>query len=87
MRHGAAPKRMAQLRDLVGVSYRTVERWREWWQNGFVRSPFWKAARARLSAPINPNALPLSLLNSFPSQCEKERLIGFLRFILPLTTP
>ena len=87
MRHGATPKRMAQLRNLVGVSRRTVERWREWWLNGFVQSPLWKAARARLRAPIDQNALPLSLLNSFPDQCEKERLIGFLRFILPLTAP
>lgn len=86
MRHGVTPKRMAQLRELVGVSRRTVERWREWWRNGFVRSPFWKAARGRLRAPIDENALPMSLLSSFPGQCEKESLIGFLRFILPLTT-
>jgi hypothetical protein len=86
MRHGATPKRMAQLRELVGVSRRTVERWREWWRNGFVRSPFWKAARGLLRAPIDENILPLSLLNSFPGQSEKERLIGFLSFILPLTS-
>lgn len=86
MRHGATPKRMAQLRELVGVSRRTVERWREWWRNGFVRSPFWKAARGLLRAPSDENILPLSLLNSFPGQSEKERLIGFLSFILPLTT-
>jgi hypothetical protein len=86
MRHGASPKRMTQLRELVGVSRRTVERWREWWLNGFVRSPFWKAARGLLRAPIDEKQLPLSLLDSFPDQWEKERLIGFLRFILPLTS-
>ena len=86
MRHGATPKRMAQLREFVGVSHRTVERWREWWLNGFVRSPFWKAVRGLLRAPADEKQLPLSLLDSFPDQCEKERLIGFLRLILPLTS-
>lgn len=87
MRHGATPKRMAQLGDLVGVSRRTVERWRVWWQNEFVRSPFWKAARGRLRMPIDENTLPLSLLNAFSSHSDKENLIGLLRFILPLTAP
>jgi hypothetical protein len=86
MRHGATPKRMAQLRELVGVSRRTVERWREWWQNGFVRSRFWKAARSRLSTPIDETTLPLSLLSAFSGQNQKETLIDFLRFILPLTS-
>lgn len=87
LRHGTTPKRMAKLRALVGVSRRTVERWREWWRNGFVRTRFWKAARGRLRKPIDKNALPLSLLEAFPSIEEKTRLIDLLRFILPLTMP
>ncbi len=86
MRHGATTKRIAQLRNLVGVSRRTVERWREWWLNGFVRSPFWKAARGLLRAPIDEKQLPLSLLRSFSGQSDKEKLIELLRFLLPLTT-
>jgi hypothetical protein len=86
MRHGATPKRMAQLRELVGVCRRTVEHWREWWLNGFVQSPFWKAARGLLRAPIDEKQLPLSLLSSFSGQSEKEKLIKLLRFLLPLTT-
>jgi hypothetical protein len=87
MRNGATPKRMAQLRELVGVSRRTVERWRKWWLKDFVRSSFWKEIRARLRAPVDQSALPLSLLTSFIDRCEKEQLIDFLRFILPLTVP
>jgi hypothetical protein len=71
----------------VGVSRRTIERWREWWLNGFVRSPFWKAARGLLRAPIDENRLPLSLLSSFSGESEKEKLIELLRFLLPLTAP
>ena len=87
LRDGASPKRMAKLREIVGVSRRTVERWREWWRNGFVRSPFWKAARGRLREPVDEKALPLSLLNSFPGTDGKIILSAFLRFILPLTMP
>jgi hypothetical protein len=86
MRHGASPKRMTQLRELVGVSRRTVERWREWWLNGFVRSSFWKAARGLLRAPIDEKQLPLSLLSSFSGESEKEKLIELLRFLLVLTS-
>lgn len=87
LRHGATPKRAAMLRELVGVSRRTVERWREWWQNGFVRSPFWKAVRGRLKTPVDREALPLSLLNAFSGEGEKTGLISLLRLLLPLSTP
>ena len=86
MRHGATPKRMAHLRASVGVSRRTVERWRQWWQKDFVRSSFWKALRGRLRMQIDESALPLSLLNSFLGDDDRTILTGFLRFILPLTT-
>lgn len=85
LRHGATPARMAQLRELVGVSRRTVERWREWWQRDFVQSAFWKAARGRLRAPLDPSRLPLSLLDAFCARAEKDRMVDLLRFLLPLT--
>ena len=87
LRHGATTKRVAMLRELVGTSRRTVERWREWWQNGFVRSPFWKAVRGRLKNPVDIKTLPLSLLNAFSGQEEKTKMISLLRLLLPLTTP
>ena len=87
LRHGATPKRAAMLRELVGASRRTVERWRQWWQNGFVRSPFWKAARGRLKTPADKKTLPLSLLNAFSGEGEKAGLISLLRLLLPLSTP
>lgn len=85
LRHGATPARAAKLRALVGASRRTVERWRQWWQNNFVDSPFWKAARGRLPKPVDENALPLSLLEAFCSTKPKQRLIDLLRFLLPLS--
>lgn len=87
LRHGATPKRVAMLRELTGASRRTVERWRQWWQDGFVRSPFWKAVRGRLKTPVDRKTLPLSLLNVFSGQEEKTGLISLLRLLLPLSTP
>ncbi|MBZ5653106.1 MAG: hypothetical protein LAO18_21790 [Acidobacteriia bacterium] len=87
LRHGATPKRVAMLRELTGASRRTVERWREWWQDGFVRSPFWEAVRGRLKTPVDRKTLPLSLLNAFSGQEEKNGLISLLGLLLPLSTP
>lgn len=86
LRHGATPARVAQLRAIVGVSRRTVERWRTWWLEDFVQSPFWKSARGRWASPVDMRTLPLSLLESFRKLTDEEKTIALLRFILPLTT-
>ena len=86
LRHGPTPKRIAKLQELVGVSARTIYRWRSWWQDTLVHTPFWKAARGFLPAPIDESSLPLSLLESFPVNHAKRKLLRLLRFICPLTT-
>ena len=85
VRHGPTPTRIERLRELVGVSARTIYRWRSWWQDTFVRTPFWKAARGFLQLPIDESSLPLSLLESFPVDHVKRKLLRLLRFIGPLT--
>ena len=86
LRHGPTPKRIVKLRELVGVSARTICRWRWWWQDTLVRMPFWKAARGFLQVPIDESSLPLSLLESFPVHPAKRKLLRLLRFICPVTT-
>ena len=85
LRHGATPDRVAKLRQIVGVSARTLERWRRWWLEDFPRSPFWKWGRGRLRRPVEETTLPLSLLECFEEASAQETTIGLLRFILPLT--
>jgi hypothetical protein len=84
MRHGATPARMRQLRELFGVSRRTVERWRKWWTTAFAEGPFWKAAAASFLPPVELARLPASLLERFLGN-EEERLILLLRFLGPIT--
>lgn len=84
MRHGASPSRMRQLRELFGVSRRTVERWRRWWATTFAEGPFWKAAAAAFLPAVEVARLPASLLERFLGN-EEERLILLLRFLGPIT--
>jgi len=85
LRHGATPERVGKLRQIVGVSARTLERWRRWWLDEFPRSSVWKWARGRLRAPVEEGTLPLSLLECFEKPSPQETTTDLLRFILPLT--
>lgn len=86
LRHGATPARVAQLRGIVGVSRRTLERWRQWWLEEFPQSSFWRWASGQFAWPLDEQTLPFSLLESFRKPGAEERTIDLLRLILPLTT-
>ena len=82
MREGATAAR--QLSELVGVSRRTIARWREWWRSAFVASPFWRVASAAFMPPLDQARLPGSLLERFSGDAA-TRLIALLRLLLPIT--
>jgi hypothetical protein len=84
MQSGLNPARMKRLKALVGVSRRTVLRWRDWWHTVFTMSPFWRAYRA-LALAASTAELPTSLLQSFDGTIEQQ-LISLLRFLAPITT-
>lgn len=86
MQQGPAPWRAGRLLEELGVSRRTLERWRVWWQEAFVESAFWKAARAAFSPPVAEAGAPRSLLERFDGD-ERERLAALVRFVAPLSTP
>lgn len=83
LRHGATPYRLRRLRDLFGVSGRTLKRWRDFWRVAFVQSDFWRAGRGCLMPPVAEEALPGSLLERFGGE---QPLAAMLNFIAPLTT-
>lgn len=85
MRCGPTPTRIAQLQALVGVSHRTVLRWRQWWCEVFTQGVFWRAAAADFMPPIERADLPASLLRRFTGNAQ-EQLIALLRFLSPITT-
>jgi hypothetical protein len=86
MQQGATPVRARRLREVLGVSLRTLARWSAWWKTAFVESAFWRAARAFLSPTVDEPGLPLSLLERFGPD-EEAWLAALLRFVRPLSTP
>lgn len=84
MQHGLTESRLCRLQAVVGVSRRTVARWRAWWLEVFAASPFWKTARADFMPPADPSRLPASLLEGFAGSAE-ERLCALLTFLEPIT--
>jgi hypothetical protein len=85
MIHGITEKKAAALQDLVGVSRRTLERWRAWWRHTFPQSGFWRAARGRFATPADPSCLPASLLGRLGQDGSPECAIAALRFLAPLS--
>ncbi len=73
MQQGVTPMRAKQLQALVGVSRRTVARWRQWWCRVFTESPFWRAQRA-LAPGASTADLPASLLQCFDGTIERQLL-------------
>jgi hypothetical protein len=84
LRGGATSVPMRRLRDLVGVSRRTVTRWQRWWRETFVSTAVWRVIRATLHEPVAMCALPASLLERFAGNAE-SRLLSLLRSLGPLT--
>ena len=86
MHHGLTAARYRQLKATLGVSRRTVERWRSWWRSAFASSLFWQWTRANVMPPPCDRELPGSLLDSFTSDELSTRLVCLLRCIAPITT-
>jgi hypothetical protein len=85
MVHGITAKRAAALRALVGVSVRTLARWRVWWRQVFPQTRFWHAARARFAPPVAEPGLPASLVERFAQGGDADRAVAVLRFLAPVT--
>jgi hypothetical protein len=86
MTGGVTERRAAAMRELIGVSARTLQRWRSWWLGTVPRTVFWKGARARLVPLVDEARLPVSLLERFADDAPGDDLIACLRFLAPITT-
>ena len=85
LRAGARRDEARALRAWLGVSGRTLVRWRRWWRDVFAASAFWRTACGRLRAPVPARALPGELLRRFAGNLQTQ-LIATLRFLAPITT-
>lgn len=83
--HGITPKRMRILREALGIDRRTLERWRQWWLESFVQSPYWRWARAAFMPSLCEQSLPLNLVRAFGVDGPRQ-LLNLLKFLSPITT-
>lgn len=86
MIHGLNAERVRRLREVLKIDCRTLERWRQRWLDRFVRSSFWKAARARFMPLLCERTLPWSLGVRFEVE-RRDRLLDLLQFLALITTP
>jgi hypothetical protein len=84
LRHGATPERVRELRRVVGISRRTLERWRRWWQTAFAESSFWRETSAAFMPPVDSTRLPASMLERFAGELE-AKLLALLRLLAPIS--
>lgn len=58
-------RRVGELCELLEVNPRTVQRWRAWWREEFVKTTAWGSLRGLLPEPVHPTDLPRGLLDYF----------------------
>ena len=80
------PASRSWLCQALKVAPATVRRWRQWWHERFAWSAEWLLKRADLVPPVDETALPGSAIERFEATDPGERLVQFLRFLLPSTT-
>ena len=86
MMHGPNARRIDILHKALGIDARTLKRWRRWWLEVFVQTPFWKANRARFMPTLDDSQMPYCLVCAFHAQ-GREGLIKLMEFLWPITTP
>jgi hypothetical protein len=75
-----------QLCDSLGVSARTIARWRQWWLQCFATTTLWQESCARFMPPVLTLNLPTSLIERFKGAAH-EAMAHLLRFLSPLSVP
>jgi hypothetical protein len=83
MQQGVNVYRARRLKELFGVSRRTLERWRRWWRETFPMSRFWQDLRGRL-VPAIDDGLPLAALERLAD--TEQPLTALLRLLQPIST-
>ena len=84
LRHGLRPGRVAWLHRVLGVSRRTLGRWRLWWRRTFVETRCWREVRGRIVPAIDEERLVRSLWDRFRGNL-RDRLLLVLRLLSPVT--
>jgi len=74
------------IREQLEVPVRTLQRWRRWWREDFLRTPFWQSVRERFVPQPASACLPCSLVERFNGSGHTEQLVQALRFVASLSS-
>jgi len=86
MRQGPSPRRVGELTELFAVSRDTIYRWREFWNEHFPKTTFWRLARARLVPAFEIVDFPRSLLEAFvATDDDRDGWSKLLLFLAPIS--
>jgi hypothetical protein len=86
MRQGPSPRRVRELTDWFGCSRDTIYRWREFWNEHFPQTTFWKLARARLVPAVTVVDFPRSIVEAFlRGRSDHDDWSKLLRFLSPIS--
>ncbi len=84
---GINERRLLQVKQHFGilVNESTWKRWRRWWRESFMVTPFWQQAKGLAPTAIESRkTFPRALLDAFQGTLE-EKMRFLLRFLSPLT--
>jgi len=85
MQSGLSPCEWKRLQELVGVSRRTVARWRDWVVQRLYGEPVLACSPGAFVPPVTTTDLPASALKRFAGEAEQQLML-LLRFLAPITT-
>lgn len=79
---GRSPQRLEKLLEAFKVTRRTVERWARFWRETFPASRRWQSVRGLFAPPPAGEAMPQSLVESFPLIVDlQDRIVSALRIV------
>ena len=82
-RHAGQMPAASKLCALLGVSVRTLMRWRSWWREAFVRTVLWQHLHARFMPAVSDDGIPGDLLDRVVGEAE-TKLLSLLKLLVPL---
>jgi hypothetical protein len=80
---GLTGARQRQLCERLGLSQRTLRRWRRWWREVFPASRWWQGGHGQLVPAVEAAQLPGALLERFRHTDPATHLLEVLAFLAP----
>jgi hypothetical protein len=85
LQYGPSKRSVTKLSALLGISRRTLVRWRRWWSTMFAASRFWTSLRGRFVPAVDEATMPASLWSRVLAP-DEPTVVTLLRLLAPAST-